>query len=162
MKRLLFALIFLGVFIWGLFTLFNRGDRDLKNVGEVSVISTVDGNSKCCELKGEKICKRYEDEITDFDVTALSEFAADAVTVEKPETIDEENHIAVKYKGEFIDEEEKDIYYSIYDKDFNLLYETDTLGVLFEKGSEYYAVMDVKWGRIKNYVCLRYCFRITT
>ena len=63
MKRLILVLIFLGVFVWGLFTLFNRGDRDLKNVGEVSVISTVDGNSQCCELKGEKISKRYEDEI---------------------------------------------------------------------------------------------------
>ena len=58
--------------------------------------------------------------------------------------------------------EEKDIYYSIYDSDLNLLYTTDTLGISFEKGKDYYAMMDVKWGKVKNYVCLRYCFRITT
>ena len=68
----------------------------------------------------------------------------------------------MEYKGDFIDEEEHDIYYSIYDSDFNLLYETDTLGVVFEKGNDYYAVVDVKWGHVKNYVCLRYCIKITT
>lgn len=162
MKKGLIALIFIGVFIWGLYKIFDRGDKDLKNVGEVSVIRTVEGTSEACQITGQKLCKRYLDDVTDFDVAALSELASDAVTVEKPDIIDEENNIAVKYKGEFIDLEDKDIYYSIYDSDFNLLYETDTLGVVFEKGKEYYAVMDIKWGKVKNYVCLRYCFKIAT
>lgn len=162
MKKMLIALIFLGIFGWGITRIFNRGDKDLKNVGEVRVVSTIEGNSEYCPLKGEKVSKRYLDDFTDFDEVTVSQLAADAVTVEKPEVIDEENNISVRYKGDFIDDEEKDIYYSIYDSDFNLLYETDTLGITFEKGKEYYAVMDVKWGRIKNYVCLRYCFKIAT
>ncbi len=162
MKKSLIALIFIGVFIWGLVKIFDRGDHDLKNVGKVSVIRTVEGESESCELRGEKVNKRYEDKITDFDAVTVSELASTAVAVEKPEVIDEENNIAVKYKGDFIDKEENDIYYSIYDSDFNLLYESKTLGVVFEKDKEYYAVMDIKWGRIKNYVCLRYCFKITT
>lgn len=162
MKKTIIAFLCIGVFIWGISKIFDRGDKDLKNVGEVSVIRTIEGDSESCTLKGQKINKRYLDDYTDFDDATVSELASGAVTVEKPEVIDENNNIAVKYKGEFIDEEEDDIHYSIYDSDFNLLYETDTLGVLFENGEEYYAVMDIKWGRIKNYVCLRYCFKITT
>lgn len=162
MKKSLVALLFLGLFIWGISTVFNRGDTDLKEVGDVSVIRTVDGEREICSLKGEKVSKRYLDDVTDFESSSISELAQNAVTVEKPEVVDEENNISVRYKGEFIAEEEKDIYYSIYDSDFNLLYETETLGVIFENDQEYYAVMDIKWGHIKNYVILRYCFRITT
>lgn len=162
MKKSLIAFLFIGVFIWGLYKIFDRGDHDLKDVGEVSVIRTVEGQSEACSLKGTKLNKRYLDDVTDFDIAALSELASNAVTVKKPDVVDEENNISVRYKGEFIDEDEKDIYYSIYDSDLNLLYESETLGVVFEKGHEYYAVMDIKWGHIKNYVCLRYCFKITT
>lgn len=162
MKKTLIALLFIGFFAWGVYMIFNRGDNDLKNVGEVKVISMVEGNREFCKLKGKKISKRYRDDITDFDDVTVAELASDAVTVKKPDVIDEQNNICVSYKGDFIDIEEKDIYYSIYDSDLNLLYTTDTLGISFEKGKDYYAMMDVKWGKVKNYVCLRYCFRITT
>lgn len=162
MKKSLVILLCLGLFVWGLSRIFDRGDKDLKNVGEVSVIRTIEGDSESCPLKGEKVNKRYLDDVTDFDIGSVSELASSAVSVEKPEVVDENNNIAVRYKGEFIDDEENDIHYSIYDSDFNLLYETETLGVVFDEGEEYYAVMDIKWGRIKNYVCLRYCFKITT
>jgi hypothetical protein len=128
MRKLVLIMLCIGLFVWGVVKVFDRKDHDLDNVGEVSVIRTLDGNAESHAVKGEKL----------------------------------NNNIAVKYKGDFIDEEEHDIYYSIYDSDFNLLYETDTLGVVFEKGNDYYAVVDVKWGHIKNYVCLRYCIKITT
>jgi len=159
---MILILVFIGIFGWGISKIFDRGDKDLRGVGEVSVIRTVQGDSESCTLKGEKLNKRYLDDFTDFDIGSVSELATTAVSVEKPDIIDEENNIAVKYKGDFIDDEEDDISYSIYDSDFNLLYETSTLGVVFDKDEEYYAVMDVKWGRIKNYVCMRYCFKITT
>ena len=162
MRKLVLIMLCIGLFVWGVVKVFDRKDHDLDNVGEVSVIRTLDGNAESHAVKGEKLNKCFKDKITDFDIAPLSELASDAVTVEKPDVIDDKNNIAVKYKGEFIDEEEHDIYYSIYDSDFNLLYDTDTLGVVFEKGNDYYAVVDVKWGHIKNYVCLRYCIKITT
>jgi hypothetical protein len=162
MRKLLIIVLCIGLFVWGVVKVLDRKDHDLDNVGEVSVIRTIDGNSESHSVKGSKLNKCFRDKVTEFDIAPLSELASDAVTVEKPEVVDDENNIALKYKGDFIDEEEKDIYYSIYDSDFNLLYQSDTLGVAFEKGKAYYAVVDVKWGRIKNYVCLRYCIKITT
>lgn len=162
MKKMIVALLCVGLFSWGITRIFNRGDKDLENVGRVSVIRTVDGTSESCDLKGKKVNKRFKDDITDFEEVTVSNLASEAISVEKPEILDENNNISVRYKGDFIDEEEGDIRYSIYDSDLNLLYETDTLGVIFDENEEYYAVMDIKWGRIKNYVCLRYCFKITT
>lgn len=162
MKKALVALVVLAVFAWGVYQTFNRADDDMKNVGEVEIISTVDGKSKSCLLEGRKISKRYEDDITDFDVPVLSDIAANAVSVQKPDIIDEDNYIGVCYEGEFVDKTEDDMYYNIYDSDLKFLYKTDTLGIVFEKGKEYYAVTDVKWGKPKNYVCLRYCFKIAT
>jgi hypothetical protein len=162
MKKSLVVLIFLAVFGWGIYQTFNREDDDMKNVGVVEIISTVDGESKSCAIRGRKISKRYEDDIKEFELPLPSDLKAEAVTIEKPDVIDENNYIGVSYDGEYVDKVEDDMYYMIYDSDMKLLYKTDTLGIIFEKGKEYYVVTDVKWGKPKNYVCLRYCFRIAT
>ena len=50
MKKALVAFVVLAVFAWGVYQTFNRADDDMKNVGEVEIISTVEGKSKSCLL----------------------------------------------------------------------------------------------------------------
>lgn len=161
MKKFI-ALIFMVIFAWGIYSIFDRGDDDMKKVGEVNIVSTIDGESKMCSLKGIKHSKRYKDDITEFEVPELKDMADTLITIMKPEKIDEQNYIGVKYKGDYIDEEEHDMTYMVYDSNFELMYEAKDFMMFFEKGKEYYVVTDVKWGRPKNYICMRYCFKMTT
>ncbi len=158
MRKKILTLIFAAVFFCGVFLVLTS-DNDMKNVGDVDLICGDD----VYELTGIKVSKRFKDDIKEYDVPALSDTAASLIAVKKPDNKDDaDSGIKVKYKGLFIDKEKSDITYKVYDSDFKMLYETDTLNIVFEDGKDYYVSFDVKWGRVKNYICLRYLFKLTT
>jgi len=158
MRKKILTLIFAAIFLCGVFLLLTS-DNDMKNVGDVSLICDED----VYELTGVKVSKRYKDDIEEYDEPLLSDVADSLISAKKPDNTDDtDSGVKVKYKGLFIDKEKSDITYKIYDSDFKMLYETDTLNIVFEDAKDYYVSFDVKWGRVKNYVCMRYFFKLTT
>lgn len=161
MKRIILILFFAALFIWGIYSAFTKSDADLKNVGEVTIVC----DDMSFELKGNKLLKQYEDKITNFDCPLLKQIAPTLVSVKKPEQSGEDSDTSdfyIKYKGDFINQKSNDIVYTVFDSEYKELYKTDTLDIRFDEGSEYYVGFDVKWGKVKNYVCIRYYFKITT
>ncbi len=161
MKRKILIFIFAAIFIWGVYKVFTKTEDDMKNVGDVTIVC----NDVISEIKGNKLLKQYEDKITNFDCPSLDEISSTLISVKKPENVSGENSESdfyVKYKGEFINRKEDHISYNVYDSEYKFLYKTDTLSIQFDDGSEYYIGMDVKWGKPKNYICMRYYFKITT
>ncbi len=159
MKRIIVAGIFVGIFIWGISAFLSKSkDKDLKDVGDVKILY---GEVEL-EVKGEKIEKRYEDDITEFECSELSEIAGDLVTIKKPaksENPEEEILVSVLYDGEFIDGDDEMIY-TIYDTGYNEIKQTKTLDLTAAGDDDCYVSVDVKWGRRKNYVKLRYYFKV--
>lgn len=161
MKRKILILIFAAIFVWGIYKALTKSDEDLKNVGDVTIVC----DDVSCEIKGNKLLKQYEEKITNFDCPSLEEIAPTLVSIKKPDQTGnkkDELDLYVKYKGDFIDKQKSDIQYTVYDSQYNELYKSDTLDIRFDDGKEYYVGVDVKWGRVKNYVCMRYYFKITT
>ena len=158
MRKKILTLIFAAIFLCGVFLLLTS-DNDMKNVGDVNLICDED----VYELTGVKVSKRYKDDIEEYDEPVLSDEADSLISAKKPDNTDDTDiGVKVQYKGLFIDKEKSDITYKIYDSDFKMLYETDTLNIVFEDAKDYYVSFDVKWGRVKNYVCMRYFFKLTT
>ena len=158
MIKKILTLVFASVFLFGMFMVFGS-DNDMKNVGDVNLIC----DDHIYELKGVKVSKRYKDDIQQYDQPVLSDVADSLISAKKPDNTDDtDSGVKVQYKGLFIDKEKSDITYKIYDSDFKMLYETDTLNIVFEDEKDYYVGFDVKWGRVKNYVCMRYFFKLTT
>lgn len=158
MKKGIIVLIFAVLFIWGIAALIGKGNDDLKNVGDVRIAY----GGVTLDLEGTKIEKRYEDDIKTFEEPVLSEIADDLTAIKKPEKAaegEEQIEVAVCYEGDFIDGEDE-IIYSIYNGDYELLSTTKTLDMSLFEEEVYYVGVDVKWGLVKNYVKLRYFFKI--
>ena len=158
MKKGIIVLIFAVLFIWGIAALLGKGNDDLKNVGDVRIAY----GEVTLDLEGTKIEKRYEDDIETFEEPVLSEIADDLTVIRKPEKAaegEEQIEVAVCYEGDFIDGEDE-IIYSIYNGDYELLSTTKTLDMSLFEEEVYYVGVDVKWGLVKNYVKLRYFFKI--
>ena len=149
-SRLIF-LIAAAIFLIGVAGVLNRNINSNKYIGTVFVI--VGSNSS--ELKGYKIQKQYEDKITEYDLPVIADIKADDSIPYFEQ--DSSGNTAVSFTGNYVG----DVLYSVYDMNYETVYTNKTSLEIPSKNDEGYIVsMDVKWGKSKNNVTMRYYFQI--
>lgn len=149
-SRLIF-LIAAAVFLIGAAGILNRNSNSNKYIGTVFVIAGNDSS----ELKGYKIAKQYEDKITEYDLPVIAEIQEkDHMPCFEQ---DSNGNTAVSFTGNYIG----DVLYSVCDMNYQTVYTDKTSLEIPAKNEDGYIVsMDVKWGKSKNNVTMRYYFQI--
>ncbi len=142
-------LIGLAVMLLGIMGIINRNNSADKFIGTVYVVTS----QESVELEGIKVKKQYEEKITDLDVKPLSEISGKF----KEFTQSGNENIAVSFTGTY----EGSVLYSVYDMEYNSVYEDRTsLKVPMNLNGGCIVKVEVKWGKPKNNVTTDYYFKI--
>lgn len=147
--RRILLLISVAVFLIGIALVLNRNSNSNKYIGTVFVMS----GEQSEELDGFKIQKQYKDEIKDYDPLPLS----DIIKLDNIPSFVQNENTAVSFTGNYI----CDVFYSVYDMNFEPVYTDKTsLSIPTKNKDGYIITIDVKWGRSKNNATLRYYFTV--
>ncbi len=145
----LVALIAVAVLLLGIAGILHRNNSATKFMGTVYVVTS----TEAVEIEGITYEKQYEEKITEFEVKPLNEIAG---TME--EFIQSANdNVAVSFTGTH----EGDVLYTVYDMEYNPVYEDKTsLEVPMTLDGGCIVQIEVKWGKPKNNITTRYYFKI--
>ncbi len=143
------ALIAMTVLLLGVAGILHRNNSATKFMGTVYVVTSTES----VEIEGITYEKQYEDKITEFDVKPLNELSG----AMKEFNQNGSENVAVSFTGVH----EGDIFYTVYDMEYNPVYEDKTsLEVPMTLDDGCIVQIEVKWGKPKNNITTRYYFKI--
>lgn len=153
LKRLL-ILLTLSIFIWGVVAILGRGSSSDQYIGKVTVKVGTDSYP----ISGHIVSKVYKEDKTEYPAQELRKIAVSLPVVKSnPETGNKISSMNVSFIKDYTGE----ITYTIFDKGFNVVVESQPkLEIPVDKGDFFYVKIDIKWGKIKNYTAMEYYFAI--
>lgn len=153
LKRILLILT-ASIFVWGIITIINKSDGTDKLIGKVKINVGSDRQ----ELDGHIISRFYIDDEKTYPPQLLREIAVNLPVIKSnPEAGNLISSMNVSFVRDYVGE----ITYTVFDRKFNIALGPQTnLEIPVDKDDFYYVKIDVKWGKIKNYVAMEYYFAI--
>lgn len=152
--RRLLLLLTVCVFIWGVVAMLQRSSNSDKYVGKVIVNVGTDEYI----ISGHTVEKLYIDETDSFEPLSLEEISG---TLPVIKSNPEKNNMISSMKVSFVKDYVGNITYTVFDKNYTVAVKAqEKLEIPADKGDFYYVKINVKWGKVKNYIAKEYYFAI--
>ncbi len=153
MKRKILIALFTGIFLLGVYGMLNRDNPTDKYIGNVYVKYA----ENKAELSGDVLKRVYNDKTYDYDEPDIKENAESMCIISRQlDQPDENSEMSRAFVGDKMSAS-----YDVYDENFDVISENDNaLKIQGKEDTVYYVSLDVKWGKEKENVLVRYFFAV--